>query len=230
MIKVKGFNKEVLYMTTSSISNPNLFMILDEDKRKSYYGCSQQWYTTEWQRRSGCGPTAASNIIFYLEHIQSNFDLEQSYNCKANWLALMEEMWEYVTPTKHGINTTKMFYESLLTYAESKGLNVEFDFCDLPEDKSLRPKLSEILNFLEKALSKDVPIAFLNLCNGEEKNLERWHWVTIISLEYEEYEKSAVIKILDEGQIKKIDLTLWYDTTILGGGFVYFTRLSGAKV
>jgi len=32
---------------------------------------------------------------------------------------------------------------------------------------------------------------------------------------------------LDEGLIKKIDLALWYRTTTLGGGFVYFTASPG---
>jgi len=101
---------------------------------------------------------------------------------------------------------------------------IEYDFCDLPKDKSLRPKLSQVLDFIQKALINDSPIAFLNLCNGEEKNLCQWHWVTIISLEYADDKKSAFIKILDEGLIKEIDIALWYNTTTLGGGFVYFFK------
>lgn len=118
----------------------------------------------------------------------------------------------------------KMFYEPLLTYAESKGLDVGYSVCDVPKVKSRRPELPEIVSFLEKALSKDAPIAFLNLDNGEEKKLDRWHWVTIISLECAENKNSAFVNILDEGLIKRIDLTLWFTTTTLGGGFVYFTR------
>jgi len=210
-------------MTISSISNPNTFKVFDKSTNKTYYGCDQEWYTTEWQRLSGCGPTAASNIILYLNNIKSNFGLEQNLNSKEGCLSLMEEIWKYVTPTEEGIKTTKMFYESLLTYTKSKWLNVEFEFCDLPEDKVLRPAFPVILNFIEGALSNDAPVAFLNLCNGEEKKLERWHWVTIISLEHTEDGKSAFVKILDEGQIKEIDLALWYKTTTLGGGFVYLT-------
>ena len=69
-------------------------------------------------------------------------------------------------------------------------------------------------------------MAFLNLCNGEEKNLDRWHWVTIISLEYAKDKNQVLANILDEGVIKKISLSLWYHTTTLGGGFVYFTNSS----
>ena len=80
----------------------------------------------------------------------------------------------------------------------------------------------DVVYFLEGALHQDSPVAFLNLCNGDENNLEPWHWVTIISLEYSEDGKCVFIEILDEGLIKKIDLLLWYDTTTYGGGFVYF--------
>ena len=34
---------------------------------------------------------------------------------------------------------------------------------------------------------------------------------------------NVTIEFLDEGIIKKIDVTQWYATTTLGGGFVSFT-------
>jgi hypothetical protein len=210
-------------MHKKSISEPNLLKLLDERNHKAYYGCNQEWYATEWQRLSGCGPAAACNMIFYLNHTQPAFGLGQRINSKDSLLSLMEEIWEYVTPTKQGIPTTKMFYEAMLNYTKAKGLNVEYGFCNVPENKFHRPELSEIINFLENALIKDAPVAFLNLCNGEVKNLDRWHWVTIISLEYAEDGNTAFVDILDEGLIKNIDLALWYNTTRLGGGFVYFT-------
>lgn len=212
-------------MNTKSISNPNLFKIVDDTKNKTLYGYHQDCYTTEWQRLSGCGPSAASNIIFYLNYTRSNFGIGQSFNKIENCLSLIEEVWEYVTPGEKGIPTTKIFYEDVLSYALAKGLNVEYSVCDLPEDKVNRPKLNEVLKFLEVALLKDAPIAFLNLCNGQVKNLDPWHWVTIISLEYVEDGSSALVEILDQGIIKKIDLVLWYNTTTLGGGFVYFTAV-----
>ena len=205
---------------TQTILNLNAFKVLDESNHKIYYGCDQEWYTTEWQRCAGCGPSVATNIFMYLSHTGST--LEEYSITKENCLLLMEEAWKYVTPTPMGIPTTKMFYEYVLAYTKTKGINVEYGFCDLPEDKSCRPTLLEVRQFIEGALSKDTPIAFLNLCNGDEKNLDRWHWVTIISLDYKENEDSADVTFLDEGFIKKIDLSLWYHTTTLGGGFVYF--------
>ena len=135
----------------------------------------------------------------------------------------MEEVWEYVTPKERGIPTTGMFCESLGSYVQSKGLSLELYSCDIPEDKSARPTISEIVLFLETALLKDIPVAFLNLCNDCEENLDRWHWVTVISMEYEKLKESVIIHFLDEGIIKTIDLALWHETTTLGGGFVYFS-------
>ena len=206
---------------SKAISNLNLLTIFDEIENKTYYGCDQEWFASKWQCLSGCGPTVATNIIIYLNNIA--FKSEQKYNNKKDCVLLMGEIWKYVTPSFQGVNSTKMFYDSMLIYTKLKGLNVEYDYCDLPKNKTRRPKLSEVLDFLEKAFNKDVPIAFLNLSNGDEKNLDQWHWVTVISLEYSEDKNIAVVNILDEGQVKKIDLALWYNTTTRGGGFVYFT-------
>jgi len=209
-------------MITKSISNLNVLKILDESSLQTYYGCDQAWYTTEWQRISGCGPSVVSNIILYLT--RPTLGAGQSLYSKEKCLSLMEEIWDYVTPIKgEGIPSTKMLYENVLMYATSKGIQVEYEVCDLFKKKFRHPKLEDVVIFLEEALLKDTPIAFVNLCNGDEKNLDPWHWVTIVSLEYSEAGNNAFVTILDEGIIKTISLGLWYNTTTLGGGFVYFT-------
>lgn len=210
-------------MITKSISNPDLLEIFNEDTNQIFHGCNQKWYTTFWRRLSGCGPTVASNLILYLYQTRFASGLKQNLISKKYCLKLMEDIWNYVTPRLTGVSATKMFYKGVLSYTKSKELNIEYGFLDLPKDKAARPGLSEVAYFLEGALLKDAPIAFLNLCNGAEKSLERWHWVTIISLEYTENGAGVFVNILDNGQIKKINLALWYNTTTRGGGFVYFT-------
>jgi len=210
-------------MIKNSISNPEFYEILDEDTNKLYYGCTQDWYSKFWQRMSGCGPSVASNVVLYINHNRYKFEIGKSYNNKKNCLLLMDDVWNYVTPTMKGVNNTKIFYEGVLSYVKEKGLNVDYDVLNIPKDKSSRPEFSTLLNFIEISLQKDSPVAFLNLHNGEEKELDKYHWVTIISLEYEKDSSRAYVEILDEGLIKKIDLLLWYNTTTLGGGFAYFT-------
>ena len=205
-------------MINRSIGNPDLFAVADDNEQNTCFGCDQAWYTTDWQRRAGCGPSVACNLFPYL--IRS----DNTLNNKEQWLSLMEETWEYVTPTTKGMPTTKLFYESVLSYAKAKGRAIQYEYCDFPEEKSCRPTLQEVVSFVEGGLLKDSPIAFLNLCNGQEEALYRWHWVTIISLDYDADVFQAFVNILDEGLIKKVDLALWYETTTLGGGFVYFTE------
>jgi hypothetical protein len=207
-----------------SIANPGLFRIIDESCNESYFGCSQEWYAKKWQRMSGCGPTAASNIMMYINNRKSALGMKDSCRSKDECQSFMEEMWRYVTPTLMGVHTTKRFYEGMAEYAESMKMSVRFEVCDLPQDENRRPELTEMLRFIEGALEKDCPVAFLNLCNGQELSLDRWHWVTIISLEHSEDAENAVIEVLDEGAIKRLNLSLWYNTTKRGGGFVYLVE------
>lgn len=208
-------------MNIKAISNLDILKIYDDLSHKTYYGCDQQWYTKRWQRLSGCGPTVATNIIYYLLHRGEVYSGSNSCNGKAHWMSLMDEIWQYVTPTFRGIPNTKLFYEGIVKYSKAKAMNLMYSYCDIPKDKSSRPAFQEVIKFIDRGLSKDTPVAFLNLCNGDEKKLDEWHWVTIVSLEYPEEASSAFVEILDAGAILKVDLALWYETTKQGGGLVF---------
>lgn len=200
-------------MTKKVLKNPEYFEILDEKDKTVYKGCSQEWYKNKWRQMAGCGPTAASNIVIYKNKNKINKD-------KA--VEIMDDLWNYVTPTLKGVNTTEIFYEGFKKYAADKGINAYFKVLDIPKKTELRPACEMMVDFIEESLDNDVPVAFLNLCNGEEKTLDKWHWVTIISMEFEDDKCSSSVEILDEGMVKKIDIPLWYRTTTLGGGLVSF--------
>ncbi len=203
-----------------SLVKPDLFKIHDKGAGKAHYGCDQEWYTTEWQRMSGCGPSVACNIISYLERRRRAPGGAGTCMSKAASLLRMQEAWEYVTPTEAGLPKISMFYEAVLRYTKARGLDVEYGALELPKAKSRRPSLAKVISFIKDALLKDAPVAFLNLCNGAEKELDAWHWVTIVALEGEADGNRAVVRIVDDGVLKKIDLALWHATTKLGGGFV----------
>lgn len=208
-------------MIKRSVSNLDMLKVIDEDSRITSYGCNQEWYTTEWQRCAGCGPSVVSTILIYQS--RSAGESINPLNTKEKCLALMEEVWQTVTPTDHGIPTVQMLHDSLLCYARSKTWSIDCNACDVPDNAADRPTLTEVIDFISNGLANDLPIAFLNRCNGDEKNLDQWHWVVLIALEYTEADGSALITILDEGVLKRIDLALWVKTTTQGGGFVYFT-------
>lgn len=196
----------------TAISDLEKFKLIDKNTEKYHYGCNQEWYTTDIQRRAGCGPTVASNIILYMYK-----DIKDTDSC----LKLMEEIWEYVTPSNRGVNKTGMFYGPLSEYINLKGFNAKYHYLDIQEDKSERPSYIEVKEFVLGALKADDPVAFLNLDNGKEKNLDRWHWVTLVSID-----DNDDIEIIDESVIKRVNLKGWYDTTTLGGGFVYLEKIS----
>ncbi len=203
-------------MIALSVQAPECLQIAGEIDQDACYGCNQEWYGTEWQRRAGCGPTVAATLFYYL------FRPDNLCYSKQEWLDRMEEVWNYVTPTERGMPTTQRFYQSVLAYAAAKQHPVDYFCCDVPEERADRPRLPQLVGFLAEGLRRDAAIAFLNLCNGAEQNLHRWHWVTIIALEHLPDGSRALLKILDEGRVKTVDLGLWMETSALGGGFVYF--------
>lgn len=199
-----------------SVKHPECLRIAAETGAEPCYGCDQEWYGTDWQRRAGCGPTVAATLFYYM------FRPDNLCFSQAEWLARMEEVWLYVTPTERGMPTTGLFFQSVLSFAAAKQRKIGHACCDVPEAKGDRPKLAEVVDFLRSGLTQDAPVAFLNLCNGEETNLHRWHWVTVIGIEYAADGSQALLQTLDEGKMKTVDLACWLDTTVLGGGFVYF--------
>lgn len=202
-------------MISKSILNPEAFVITDELSQQNYNGCDQEWYHSKWKRLSGCAPTVASNLIYYLNKSH------EGHPYKKYLSALMEDVWKYVTPSIKGVNSIDRFCKGVLSYSKSKGLNVQYRYINLPRTLSQRPSLLEIIAFIEGGLARDIPVAFLNLCNGKVDNLYSWHWVTIISIEYAEDMSSTFIDIMDEGIVKHVNLKLWSQTTTRGGGFVY---------
>jgi len=194
--------------------NIELFKVIDNNGQ-IYYGCDQAWYKDEWQKRAGCGPSVASNIILYLK---AN---NKIYSKKDEVLLLMQECWDNVTPGEMGIPSTKIFCEAMDKYLLNK---FPHKCLDVVENNRTRPDISEIISFIEYSLKKDSPVAFLNLCNGNEVALECWHWVTIISCKYDENLDVGEIGIIDQGTVKKINLLNWYNSTTRGGGFVYFLK------
>lgn len=180
------------------------------------YGCDQEWYSKPWQRLSGCGPTAASMMALYQVHPNP---LAKSID-EAK--AVMNEVWNYVTPGFGGINRLDRFYKGYEKYLATKNLSHHNHFLEIPKLVAHRPSLNEVTDFLVNGLSADAPIAFLNLNNGKVHNLEAYHWVLITGLDLSDPSK-AMAHILDGGERLIIDLSLWLDTTTASGGFIYFT-------
>ncbi|HPF18840.1 MAG: hypothetical protein PHG30_09895 [Eubacteriales bacterium] len=203
-----------------SLKHGDAVFRIEESPGEWIVGYKQEWYPEEQQRISGCGPTVACAIMSYMMYGKAGEGFSFPTN-RSDCLAAMEEAWRYVTPGDEGIPTAGMFCEGFLKYAGAKGLEVSAHDLDIPQDVSLRPAFSEVVEFITVALHSDVPVAFLNLCKGNICDLDPWHWVVIVSIEY--IKDSVVACIMDEGRLFDVDLKMWYDTTVRGGGFAYFS-------
>jgi hypothetical protein len=133
----------------------------------------------------------------------------------------MDDLFKYVTPGMKGVNHISKLSEGILSFAKSRGVTItphSFSLEDAALDQRDR---SALRNFVQNALDADSPIAFLSLNSGSELNLQKWHWITITSATFKD--QQLIATATDEGRQRIFDLELWYSTTKMHGGLVYFT-------
>jgi hypothetical protein len=139
---------------------------------------------------------------------------------KEDFLFLMNQTWKHVTPGRGGVNKAELLKKGAESCAASMGLKLGAENMDVACAPSVRPTPESVARFIGEGLAADLPVAFLNLHNGAEKQLEKWHWVTITALEGEA--GAATLRILDNCNFLCVNLGRWLETTKRGGGFVRF--------
>ena len=183
-------------------------MTITDAAGETYTGGSQEWYENRWHRGAGCGPVAASNLIWYMTRPQGG---------KERYMEIMREMFKYVTPGIRGVNNSAIFTGGIVRYGADKGLQIAAQVLEIPAKTRLRPDSGTACGFIATALQEDAPVAFLNLSNGELDDLEAWHWVTIIAIDT----ATAQVEVSDHGKTLGLDISLWLKTSALGGALVY---------
>lgn len=180
-----------------------------------HYGGDQDWYKTYFKRLAGCGPTTASNIVMYEE---KKLGVKDDFS-KEEFIKLMNDLWNYITPGMMGVNKARTYIDGFSKYNDRYKLGL-INYKNLHIGKYDDLDKDYIFEFLKEAIEKDHPVAFLNLDSGKEKNLESWHWTTIIGISNENNNLKAVI--CDNTTVKDIDLGLWLSTTSSEADFIYF--------
>lgn len=169
---------------------------------------------------SGCGPTAAANIVWYLA--QAHRELAGLYPVQCGsweeYRQLMLEMFNFVRPGIGGVNDPSVLAAGLMHYAAQAGFAARSRILRVPSRLSghSRPSCEKLTDFIYEALAADRPVAFLNYSNGRLKSLDSWHWVTVTAISPERY--SVIIS--DHGRRKEISLYEWRNTSIGGGAMV----------
>ena len=199
------------------VKNPQLLDFTTPDG-KLCTGGNQDWFDDHWHKMSGCGPIAASNLIWYQARSRAELcalcDIENGGY--ADFRTLMDSMFSHITPGRGGIHNSRLFIPGLLEYCQSRGVPMETDCLDIRRMPRSAPNVDEVRDFLVRWLEKDCLVAFLNLSNGKLVLPDSWHWVTIMSLEPE----GMTALISDEGRTYEADMGKWIETSVLGGALV----------
>lgn len=200
----------------AAIASPHYLHLQDGDQIS--YGAHQLWYRTLMGRMGGCGPTAAANLLWYLAATRPDacgplFDSRPL--TRPRMLELMDALWRYITPGMRGVDKASTLTDGAIRYGADRGVALGARVLDIPADSGLRPTGDSVWAFLRDAFGCDLPIAFLNLSNGRVKNLDNWHWVTLVSAD-----SSLQAEMYDQSRRQSIDLDLWLSSTKGGGAFV----------
>ncbi len=203
---------------TYRLSDIEAFAISDPSTGKTAMGGDQEWFHTKWQRLSGCGPTTVTNIFLYLTR-NDRLDAPRPMP-KETYRARMEDVWKHVTPTIHGIPTADLLLKGVPSLLEAHGYKGTKDKLDIVPAKYVG--LAAVENFLKDYIQRDIPVALLTLDTGKEPGLDEWHWVTAVAMDKAQG-NDLTIMLLDNGEMKEVNLGLWLATTKKGGGLAAFS-------
>lgn len=200
------------------LTHPEYLEIMSPDGG-TVYGGSQSWYPGRWERASGCGPTAASNIIWYLSRSRPGLRMlcDIGDGGKEKFLELMRELYALMPPGIGGVNKAAIFTDGIARFNAAHSLSLKPFVLEVPKKFHMRPDVGVVSAYLQAALQDDAPVGFLNLANGTVRDLESWHWVTIIGLDTE----TLAATIIDKGRRFDICIDDWLKTSRLGGAMIY---------
>lgn len=201
-----------------TLQQPNLLDLVVDGK--TWLGYHQEWYEDEWQRLAGCGPTTATYLLAYHFLRDGRWD---SIRDIAAARIHMNRVWQHVKPRRGGLFRTRWLAEGIEKFLQTEGIQ-EYCVRMLPISVlgRYRPKDTEVIEFIKAGFLADSPIAFLNRHRGNEKELETWHWVPVVSLN--ETTKGWLACAYDEGQERYFYPLNWLHATRLGGGLVYLEK------
>ena len=129
----------------------------------------------------------------------------------------MQELWNYITPGMRGVDTVSKYKDGYDKYLKTSNLELSKSKILILEDSSI----DEVEDYLVEAINSDYPVAFLNLNNGSENQIDSWHWTTIVSIEKED--SDIYVNVCDEGLLKKVNLSNWIKTSN-NGSFIYYYK------
>jgi hypothetical protein len=180
------------------------------------FGCNQENYTTFWKRMAGCGPSVVATLCGY--HRWRHETAPRPFD---DWLELMDDVWDDVTPTMQGLPSTRHLTERIEQYLTRRHPELTYASLDIPAERAERPTFEDFREFIVRALENDRPVAFLTLDNAGVVTLDDWHWTVIVGIDYGDDHTQIVD--YNCGLVFDVPLDVWYERMERGGGVVQLT-------
>ena len=219
-------------MSIFSLKYPELISV-EDDRGVRTVGCDQLWYPKEGHIPQGaCGAAVASNLLSYLLRSRPELysraeragltglsaPLTETVNTKKGFIEFMIKVYPFLHPRAGGL-MSDAFIDSIEEFGREYGLSVSAERLKVPVMHSKRPSPEKAADFIRTSFEEDSPVAVLSLSAGRERELENWHWVTMI--EYDE--ESHLATIVNNCSVFRADLVSWFDSSIMGGSLVRLT-------
>ena len=202
---------------TTMIARPDLLRLRGAQSAL-FYGCDQDWFSGYWQRKAGCGACTGANILYYLAQ-QGYTQLPFPVKNQKDFVQLMDYSWQHLTPGLMGLHDPARMQAGLNLMLQQAGSAKRSRLLEVPGTTRNRPSAEAVADFIRQGLQADSPVAFLNLHQGSQRQLESWHWVTVVGLTASA--DSILLEIYDNGNHLLVNLGQWLATSLRGGGFVY---------
>gem|GEM_PF-271186 len=181
------------------------------------YGGKQKWLGS--RSSNGCGPTAASNILYYLADKDSKYSMLYSGSTsERDFTAHLNSVYDHMRTVNPiwGLVSITSFANYTKSYAEELG----YPSLNIHKKEALWTKHQDTIDFIKEGLNKDTPVATLNLNRFWDRY--GWHWMTITAFkDLGMYNNQIVLS--SWGEKHTINFWLYFDKARdYGGGYVYF--------
>lgn len=204
----------------TAIRHPELVAI-DGSDGKIYFGGRTEWFPSPAQRQLRGGAVVAAEVLSYLAATRSNLWAlypPGTRRTQADFEKLMARVWDFLIPEGREQLTLSNFVDGVTAYTNFAGHPLVFNVLDIPADRSKRPSADRCQGFIDDAMDRDAPVAFLNRSYGEREGEVIGNWSLIVS------QVGNRVILADDGVQRPVDFRLWHDTTSLGGALVFVIR------
>lgn len=198
----------------------NKFIPIVDNNGNTSYGGNQNWYEDSERQKNGCGPVAASNILYYMSITDSKYKKLYPYTTLSivNFRGFMNIMYGYMKPAWFGETSFVDWTQDIICYASEKGITLSATPCMASASRDF------CANYIKRGLGLDRPVGSVNLAAKLEGSIEAWHWVTITKY-YQGSDNNRWVAVSSMGVRRSIDWDAYYkniNQSLLMGGFAYF--------